>query len=100
MGGENQTVTLPADVVFKLIEGHARIEAKLDAHVTSEASYDRRLGALEGRANQAEGVRKTLIWLVPIISGLVAMAATAVVYAITAGRYLEKIAPLLKTNGG
>lgn len=84
-------ITVPMDVFLKIIEGQSRIEAKLDAHVGTEAGIEQRVCGLETKVNQADGARKTLVWLVPVLSCLAAAAGTAITYAISIGRLLEHL---------
>ncbi|VBB07345.1 Hypothetical protein LUCI_2589 [Lucifera butyrica] len=87
--GENQ-IAVPMDVFLKIIEGQARIEAKLDTHISTESTLENRVYALETDANQAKGGRRMLMWIIPAISGLAAIAGTAITYAVTVGRYIEQ----------
>ena len=49
--GENQ-IAVPMDVFLKIIEGQARIEAKLDAHIGTESTLESRVCVLENDSNQ------------------------------------------------
>jgi hypothetical protein len=91
--GENQ-IMLPMDIFLKIIEGQARIEAKLDSHITAESMLTARVSNLESDNNQAKGARKMLVWLVPILSALASIIGTAVAYAVTIGRYIEQLQQL------
>lgn len=91
--GENQ-ITVPIEIFLKIIEGQARIEAKLDAHIGTELSLEARIGVLETENNQAKGGRRMLVWLVPVLSGLAAITGTAITYAVAVGRYIEQLQQL------
>lgn len=88
--GDNQIV-VPMDVFLKIIEGQARIEAKLDAHIGNESTLESRVCVLENDSNQIKGGRKILTWLIPLLSGAAAITGTAITYAVTVGRYIEQL---------